>query len=90
MAQPFCPRAYHVPYGRLRGAVSSYGAVEAEKLPNLAVQDVVVDADRAVTAVELRCVASETLLGLLALSVLPAAPPAAGQASSACSASAAS
>ena len=90
MAQPFCPRAYHVPYGRLRGAVSGYGPVEAEKIPNLAVQDVVVDADRAVTAVELRCVASETLLGLLALSVLPAAAPAAGQVSSACSASAAS
>ena len=90
MAQPFCPRAYHVPYGRLRGAVSGYGPVEAEKIPNLAVQDVVVDADRAVTAVELRCVASETLLGLLALSMLPAAAPAAGQVSSACSASAAS
>ena len=72
MAQPFCPRAYHVPYGRFSGALSSYGPVEAEKIPNLAVQDLVADATRGVTALELRCVASETLLGLLALSVLPA------------------
>ena len=76
MAQPFCPRAYHVPYGRLRGAVSAYGPVEDEKIPNLAVQDLVLDPDRAVAAVELRCVASETLLGLFALSVLPATAPA--------------
>ena len=72
MAQPFCPRAYHVPYGRFSGALSSYGPVEDEKIPNLAVQDLVADATRGVTALELRCVASETLLGLLALSVLPA------------------
>ena len=73
MAQPFCPRAYHVPYGRFSGAVSSYGPVADEKIPNLAVQDLIPDPTRAVTAIELRCVASETLLGLLALSVLPAA-----------------
>ena len=72
MAQPFCPRAYHVPYGRFSGAVSSYGPVEDEKIPNLAVQDLVLDPARGVRAIELRCVASETLLGLLALSVLPA------------------
>ena len=77
MAQPFCPRAYHVPYGRFHGAVSSYGPVEDEKIPNLALQDLVVDPDRGVTAIELRCVASETLLGLLALSVLPVASAAA-------------
>ena len=77
MAQPFCPRAYHVPYGRFSGALSSYGPVEDEKIPNLALQDLVTDPTRGVTAIELRCVASETLLGLLALSVLPAsdAPP---------------
>ena len=70
MAQPFCPRAWHVPYGRFHGALSSYGAVEDEKIPNLAVQDLVTDPTRGVTALELRCVASETLLGLLALSAL--------------------
>ena len=70
MAQPFCPRAWHVPYGRFTGALSSYGPVEDEKIPNLAVQDLVTDPTRGVTALELRCVASETLLGLLALSAL--------------------
>ena len=70
MAQPFCPRAWHVPYGRFSGALSSYGAVEDEKIPNLALQDLVTDPTRGVTALELRCVASETLLGLLALSAL--------------------
>ena len=78
MAQPFCPRAYHVPYGRFRGAVSSYGPVDEEKIPNLAVQDLVLDPARGVRAIELRCVASETLLGLLALSVLPATAPIGG------------
>ena len=75
MAQPFCPRTWHVPYGRFNGALSSYGAVEEEKIPNLAVQDLVTDPTRGVTALELRCVASETLLGLLALSMLPASTP---------------
>ena len=70
MAQPFCPRAWHVPHGRFTGELSSYGPVEAEKIPNLAVQDLVTDPTRGVTALELRCVASETLLGLLGLSAL--------------------
>ena len=70
MAQPFCPRAWHVPYGRFTGALSSYGPVEDEKIPNVAVQDLVTDPSRGVTALELRCVASETLLGLLGLSAL--------------------
>ena len=90
MAQPFCPRAWHVPYGRFHGALSSYGPVEDEKIPNLAVQDLVTDPTRGVTALELRCVASETLLGLLALSMLPAIDAGDGQVMSASSASAAS
>ena len=74
LAQPICPRAYHIPYGSFSGALSSYGRVQDEKIPNLALQDLVLDPTRGVTSLELRCVASETILGILAMSLLRAAP----------------
>ncbi|MCX6924667.1 MAG: hypothetical protein NT154_15850, partial [Verrucomicrobia bacterium] len=40
--------------------------------PHLAVSDIVLDARRAVSQIELRCVASETVFGILGITLLEA------------------
>lgn len=68
MAQPFAPYSYSIPFGRFTGNVSSFGP--REKIANVAVSDIMLDPGRAVTRIELRCVTSETILGILGITLL--------------------
>lgn len=71
--QRFCPRAYAIPFGKIHGDVTPLNM--GGNHPHLAVTDVVLDPQRPVTALEFRCVASETVLGLVGLTLLEPASP---------------
>ena len=63
-----CARAYCTPIGRLTGNSGSVVDTQAY----LSLIDVVLDPSKTVTAIELRCVASETLLGVIGATLLEA------------------
>jgi hypothetical protein len=79
-AQHFSPFAFAIPFGRIEGgdllAPLRFG--DPVNREHLAVSDVVVDPKRLLSSVELRCVASETVFGIVALSVLAALKRSAG------------
>ena len=68
--QKFCPRAYAIPFGKIHGDATPLrmGGMH----PHLAVTDIVLDAARAVSQIELRCVASETVFGIMGVTLLEA------------------
>jgi hypothetical protein len=68
--QRFCPRAYVIPFGKINGDVTPLNM--GGNQPHLAVGDVVLDAARAVRQIELRCVASETVFGIMGITLLEA------------------
>ena len=68
--QKFCPRAYAIPFGKIHGDVGPLNM--GGNHPHLAVTDVVLDAARAVRQIELRCVAAETVFGILGITLLEA------------------
>ena len=63
-----CPRAFAVPFGRLIGG----GNPVLDKNGYLSMVDVVLDPSRRVESIELRAVATETLLGIVGATVLKA------------------
>ena len=73
-AQHFSPFAFAIPFGRIEGGdlLTPLRFGDPVNREHLAVSDVVVDSKRLLSSVELRCVASETVFGIVALSVLTA------------------
>ena len=69
-AQKFCPRAYAIPFGKLLGDLGPLRMGGAH--PHLAVTDIVLDPTRKVREIELRCVTSEAVFGIMGLTVLQA------------------
>jgi len=63
-----CPRAWVVPIGKLAG----HAGPVADTRAYLSLTDVVLDASKQVTAIDLRCVATETLLGVAGITLLEA------------------
>ena len=63
-----CPRAWVVPIGKLAGHAGPVVDTQAF----LSLTDVVLDSAKAVMAVELRCVATKTLLGIAGVTILEA------------------
>ncbi|MHC4645889.1 MAG: hypothetical protein ACYTBJ_10315 [Planctomycetota bacterium] len=65
--QPFCVRAHPIPFGRLDSTQSmvSYG-----KYTGLNLSDLVLDPQRKTRQINLRCVSTETVFGLLGISLL--------------------
>ncbi len=71
MAQPFSPYSYSISFGKFsEPSYINTNALASEKKPNVDVSDIVLDPGRAVTQVELRCVTSETILGILGITIL--------------------
>ncbi|MGI6569496.1 MAG: hypothetical protein ACOX27_00275 [Caldicoprobacterales bacterium] len=72
MVQDFCPTAMAIPFGQIRngGAPLNFGANPKDAYISLS--DIVVDASCPVKEIELKCVASETILGVLGITVLAA------------------
>ena len=68
IAQPICPRAYTIPFGR----VYEGGLTLPDRTFNLAVLDFVLDADRKAVEFEFRCVATETIFGIVGITALKA------------------
>jgi hypothetical protein len=71
-AQPSCPRAWTMPYGTLTGDINPLNM--GGNQPNLAVTDVLLDPTRPLRSIEFRCVATETILGILGATLLTAPP----------------
>jgi hypothetical protein len=69
MVQDVCPRAYAIEFGKL---LNLRGPVMGREKANLAVSDIVLDTSRRVRNIELRCVASETIFGIMGITVLQA------------------
>ena len=63
-----CPRARAVPIGKLAGGGNGVN----DAVAYLSVMDVVADATRPAVSIELRCVATETLLGVVGAAMLEA------------------
>lgn len=63
-----CPRAFLLPMGRLAG----HSGPVVDTQGGLSLTDVVLDPTRLVAAIELRCVATETLLGVAGATLLEA------------------
>ena len=63
-----CPRAQAVPIGQLTGNAGPVADTQAY----LSLTDVVLDPSKPMTAIELRCVATETLLGVAGATLLDA------------------
>jgi len=68
--QRFCPRTYAIPFGRINGDVTPLNIGGDQ--PLLAATDVALDPARAVRQIELRCVASETVFGIMGITLLEA------------------
>ena len=68
--QKFCPRAYTIPFGDLRGDLTPLRM--GGKHPHLAVTDIMLDSSRKVSKIELRCVTSEAVFGIMGITVLQA------------------
>ncbi|HEV2378975.1 MAG TPA: DUF4450 domain-containing protein [Terriglobia bacterium] len=68
MAQHFSPYCYAIPFGKLEQSP----VIPQPQSPNLAVSDVVLDATKNVSGLEFRCVASETIFGILGVTLLTA------------------
>jgi hypothetical protein len=69
MVQDVCPRAYAIEFGKL---LNLRGPLMGREKPNVAVSDIVPDMSRKVRNIELRCVASETIFGIMGITVLQA------------------
>lgn len=67
-AQRVSPRAWTMPYGKLSGDLTPLNMGGNE--PNLAVTDVLLDSGRAIRSIGFRCVASETVLGIVGATLL--------------------
>jgi hypothetical protein len=63
-----CPRAYALPIGKLTGNAGPVVDTQAY----LSLTDVVLDPSKPVASIELRCVATETLLGVAGATLLEA------------------
>jgi hypothetical protein len=63
-----CPRAYALPIGKLTGNAGPVADTQAY----LSLTDVVLDPSKPVASIELRCVATETLLGVAGATLLEA------------------
>jgi hypothetical protein len=68
VAQHFSPYCYAIPFGQLDGSP----VIPKPQSTNLAVSDVVLDSDRQVAQLEFRSVASETIFGILGVTLLRA------------------
>jgi hypothetical protein len=64
----FCPRAYAAPIGRLVGN----GGPVLDPQGYLSLTDAVVDSSQPLASIEMRCVATECLLGVVAVTLLEA------------------
>jgi hypothetical protein len=69
MAQHFSPYCYGICFGRLDGSP----VMPKPESVNLAVSDLVLDSGRSVAQIEFRCLASETIFGILGVTLLKAA-----------------
>jgi hypothetical protein len=72
MAQPFSPYSFSIPFGKFIDPSKATNALAPEKIPNLDVSDIVLDSKRKIKQIELRCVTSETILGILGITILEA------------------
>jgi hypothetical protein len=66
MAQHFSPNCYAIQFGKLVGSP----VIPKPESVNLAVSDVVLNPERSVSQIEFRCVASETIFGILGVTLL--------------------
>ncbi|MEX0776274.1 MAG: GH116 family glycosyl hydrolase [Phycisphaeraceae bacterium] len=73
MAQRICPSAFATPFGRLHGELVPLRMGGCH--PNLSVIDIPLDPARPVTALVWRCVATETILGIVGATLLATAMP---------------
>lgn len=65
---PLSPYCYTIPFGRL----DQSPVIPQPQSPNLAVCDMVLDSGKYVSRLEFRCVASETIFGILGVTLLEA------------------
>jgi hypothetical protein len=68
MAQHFSPKSYAIPFGKLVGSP----VIPKPESVNLAVSDLLLDPEKSVSHIEFRCVASETIFGILGVTLLAA------------------
>jgi len=68
MVQDFCPSALSIPFGKIVNGAHPLHGREA----HLSVSDVLLEPNRPIRELELKCVASETILGVLGLTLLEA------------------
>jgi hypothetical protein len=68
VAQHFSPYCYAIPFGQLDGSP----VIPKPQSTNLAVSDILLDSEKSVTQLEFRCVASETIFGILGVTLLKA------------------
>jgi hypothetical protein len=66
MIQRFSPRALAIPFGRL----PRVSVIASDT--HLAVSDIALDPERQVIAIDLRCVTSETIFGIVGMTLLAA------------------
>jgi hypothetical protein len=66
MIQTFCPDAFSIPFGKIENNQVFHGRV----IPGLSVTDVVTDPMRKIKKVTFKCVTSETVLGIIGISIL--------------------
>lgn len=71
MAQHFSPHCYAIPFGHLARSP----VIPKPESVNLAVSDIVLDPERRVSQLEFQCVASETIFGILGVTLLEASNP---------------
>jgi hypothetical protein len=67
MVQHICPNAYHIPWGTLHGNADPL--TMGGNQPNLAVTQLPLDPRRKLTRLTFRCVTSETILGIVGLTL---------------------
>jgi hypothetical protein len=66
LVQSFCPGAFEVPLGKIENNQVFHGLVK----PGLSVTDFVTDPAKRIAGMTFRCVASETVLGIIGISLL--------------------
>jgi hypothetical protein len=68
MAQHFAPNCYAIPFGKLVGSP----VIPQPQSVNLAVSDLLLSPEKSVSHIEFRCVASETIFGIVGVTLLHA------------------
>lgn len=72
MVQDFCPTVLAIPFGRIENGGNPLDFGADPKSASLALSDITLDPSSAVKEVVLRCVASETIFGIMGITLLEA------------------